>query len=81
MDKFNLLFIIKLVLLNVHIYFYIELDEYKEKMVDPSIYFNETLGITPESAIENKEKLLQMEELVESLEADVKILFLKTIFH
>ncbi|XP_053596651.1 centrosomin isoform X3 [Microplitis demolitor] len=49
-----------------------ELDEYKEKMVDPSIYFNETLGITPESAIENKEKLLQMEELVESLEADVK---------
>ncbi|XP_044594990.1 centrosomin isoform X7 [Cotesia glomerata] len=51
-----------------------ELEEYKEKMVDvdPSIYFNETLGITPELAIENKEKLLQMEGIVESLEAEVK---------
>ncbi|XP_074107915.1 phosphodiesterase 4D interacting protein centrosomin isoform X3 [Cotesia typhae] len=51
-----------------------ELEECKEKIidVDPSIYFNETLGITPESAIENKEKLLQMEGIVESLEAEVK---------
>ncbi|XP_063983837.1 centrosomin-like isoform X3 [Diachasmimorpha longicaudata] len=48
-----------------------ELSDYKEKM-EPSIYYKEAFGITPESAMENKEKLIQMEELVESLEAEVK---------
>ncbi|KAG9428131.1 centrosomin isoform X1 [Apis mellifera carnica] len=49
-----------------------ELAEYQEKMVDASIYYKEAFGITPEKALENEEKLHQMEELVASLEAEVK---------
>lgn len=41
-------------------------------MVDASIYYKEAFGITPEKALENEEKLHQMEELVASLEAEVK---------
>ena len=40
-------------------------------MVDASIYYKEAFGITPEKALENEEKLHQMEELVASLEAEV----------
>lgn len=50
----------------------LELAEYQEKMVDASIYYKEAFGITPEKALENEEKLHQMEELVASLEAEVK---------
>ncbi|XP_015592615.1 centrosomin isoform X3 [Cephus cinctus] len=49
-----------------------ELEEYKEKVMDSSTYYKETFGITPEKALENEEKLHQMEELVASLEAEVK---------
>ncbi|XP_015112494.1 centrosomin isoform X3 [Diachasma alloeum] len=49
-----------------------ELSDYKEKLLEPSMYYKEAFGITPESALENKEKLIQMEELVESLEVEVK---------
>ncbi|XP_011314286.1 centrosomin isoform X2 [Fopius arisanus] len=49
-----------------------ELSEYKEKLLEPSMYYKEAFGITPEAALENKEKLIQMEEFVESLEAEVK---------
>ncbi|CAK9833757.1 CDK5 regulatory subunit-associated protein 2 [Anthophora retusa] len=49
-----------------------ELAEYQEKVPDASIYYKEAFGITPEKAIENEEKLRQMEELVASLEAEVK---------
>ncbi|KOC62941.1 Centrosomin [Habropoda laboriosa] len=49
-----------------------ELAEYQEKVTDASIYYKEAFGITPEKAIENEEKLRQMEELVASLEAEVK---------
>lgn len=51
---------------------FLELAEYQEKMVDASIYYKEAFGITPEKALENEEKLHQMEELVASLEAEVK---------
>ncbi|KAK0179549.1 hypothetical protein PV327_005291 [Microctonus hyperodae] len=49
-----------------------ELAEYKDKVMDPSVFYKETCGITPEVAIEYKEKLHQMEEFVESLEAEIK---------
>ncbi|CAK9798579.1 CDK5 regulatory subunit-associated protein 2 [Anthophora plagiata] len=49
-----------------------ELAEYQERVPDASIYYKEAFGITPEKAIENEEKLRQMEELVASLEAEVK---------
>ncbi|XP_076754592.1 phosphodiesterase 4D interacting protein centrosomin isoform X2 [Xylocopa sonorina] len=49
-----------------------ELAEYQEKVNDASIYYKEAFGITPEKALENEEKLHQMEELVASLEAEVK---------
>lgn len=49
-----------------------ELAEYQEKVADASIYYKEAFGITPEKALENEEKLHQMEELVASLEAEVK---------
>lgn len=39
--------------------------------MDPSVFYKEACGITPEVAIEYKEKLHQMEEFVESLEAEV----------
>ncbi|XP_071875855.1 phosphodiesterase 4D interacting protein centrosomin isoform X2 [Bombus fervidus] len=49
-----------------------ELAEYEEKKADASIFYKEAFGITPEKALENEEKLCQMEELVASLEAEVK---------
>ncbi|XP_076687400.1 phosphodiesterase 4D interacting protein centrosomin isoform X2 [Andrena cerasifolii] len=49
-----------------------ELAEYQEKVTDASIYYKEAFGITPEQALENAEKLRQMEELVASLDAEVK---------
>ncbi|XP_018044859.1 PREDICTED: centrosomin isoform X5 [Atta colombica] len=49
-----------------------ELAEYQERELDTSIYYKETFGITPEQALKNAEKLRQMEELVTSLEAEVK---------
>lgn len=49
-------------------------------MVDASIYYKEAFGITPEKALENEEKLHQMEELVASLEAEVKQKKEKSIF-
>lgn len=49
-------------------------------MVDASIYYKEAFGITPEKALENEEKLHQMEELVASLEAEVKRKKEKSIF-
>lgn len=35
------------------------------------MYYKETFGITPEQALENSEKLRQMEEMVVSLETEV----------
>ncbi|XP_011693370.1 PREDICTED: centrosomin-like isoform X2 [Wasmannia auropunctata] len=49
-----------------------ELAEYRERELDTSTYYKETFGITPEQALKNAEKLRQMEELVASLEAEVK---------
>ncbi|XP_018301721.1 centrosomin isoform X4 [Mycetomoellerius zeteki] len=49
-----------------------ELAEYQERDLDTSMYYKETFGITPEQALKNAEKLRQMEELVTSLEAEVK---------
>ncbi|XP_020277823.1 centrosomin isoform X3 [Pseudomyrmex gracilis] len=49
-----------------------ELAKYQEKELDSSAYYKETFGITPEQALKNVEKLQQMEELVVSLEAEVK---------
>ncbi|XP_034934404.1 centrosomin isoform X2 [Chelonus insularis] len=49
-----------------------ELEEYREKLSDTSIYYQEAFGISPEIALENKEKLNQMEELVRSLEMQVE---------
>ncbi|XP_076160987.1 phosphodiesterase 4D interacting protein centrosomin isoform X2 [Ptiloglossa arizonensis] len=49
-----------------------KLAEYQEKVTDASIYYKEAFGITPEKALENEEKLRQMEKLVASLEAEVK---------
>ncbi|XP_077255106.1 phosphodiesterase 4D interacting protein centrosomin isoform X4 [Temnothorax americanus] len=49
-----------------------ELAEYRERELDTSSYYKETFGITPEQALKNVEKLRQMEELVASLEAEVK---------
>ncbi|XP_015190024.1 PREDICTED: myosin-11 isoform X2 [Polistes dominula] len=49
-----------------------ELEEYRERATtDASIFYKEAFGVTPEKALEN-EKLHQMEELVESLEAEVR---------
>ena len=41
-------------------------------MADASIYYKEAFGITPEKALENEEKLRKMEELVASLEVEVR---------
>ncbi|KAL0115738.1 hypothetical protein PUN28_010934 [Cardiocondyla obscurior] len=49
-----------------------ELEGYREKEIDISTYYKETFGITPEQALKNAEKLRQMEELVFSLEAEMK---------
>lgn len=49
-----------------------ELAEYRDKVADASIYYKEAFGITPEKVLENEEKLRKMEELVASLEAEVK---------
>ncbi|XP_014477215.1 PREDICTED: centrosomin isoform X2 [Dinoponera quadriceps] len=49
-----------------------ELTEYRERDINASMYYKETFGLTPEQALENTEKLRQMEELVASLEAEVK---------
>ncbi|XP_043524063.1 centrosomin-like isoform X2 [Frieseomelitta varia] len=49
-----------------------ELAEYQDKVADASIYYKQAFGITPEKALENEEKLRKMEELVASLEAEVK---------
>ncbi|XP_012262634.2 CDK5 regulatory subunit-associated protein 2 isoform X2 [Athalia rosae] len=49
-----------------------ELEEYKEKLGDPSMYYKEAFGVTPEESLENKEKLNQMEKLVAALEVEVK---------
>ncbi|XP_032674103.1 centrosomin isoform X3 [Odontomachus brunneus] len=49
-----------------------ELAEYRERDVNSSMYYKEAFGIIPEQALENVEKLQQMEELVASLEAEVK---------
>ncbi|XP_011261366.2 CDK5 regulatory subunit-associated protein 2 isoform X2 [Camponotus floridanus] len=46
--------------------------EQREGDLDASTYYKETFGITPEQALKNAEKLRQMEELVASLEAEVK---------
>ncbi|XP_025153819.1 centrosomin isoform X3 [Harpegnathos saltator] len=50
-----------------------ELAECRERDVNASMYYKETFGITPEQALENAEKLRQMEELVASLEAEEKL--------
>lgn len=50
-----------------------ELEEYKEKLGETSTYYKEAFGITPEKSLENKEKLHQMEELVEALEVEVRL--------
>ncbi|XP_051158815.1 centrosomin-like isoform X3 [Leptopilina boulardi] len=49
-----------------------ELQEYRERLSDGSMYYKESFGISPEMAIDNAEKLQQMEELISSLEAEVK---------
>ncbi|XP_018397597.1 PREDICTED: centrosomin isoform X2 [Cyphomyrmex costatus] len=49
-----------------------ELAEYQKRELDTSMYYKETFGITPEQALKNTEKLRQMEELVISLETEVK---------
>ncbi|XP_011861799.1 PREDICTED: centrosomin isoform X2 [Vollenhovia emeryi] len=49
-----------------------ELAEYRERELDTSTYYKETFGITPEQALKNAEKLRQMEELMASLETEVK---------
>ena len=47
------------------------MEDYKGKLSDTSMYYQETFGITPEKALEHQEKLNQMEEVVASLEAEV----------
>lgn len=37
------------------------------------MYYNEAFGITPEQALENAEKLRQMEVLIASLEVEVRL--------
>ncbi|XP_033227702.1 centrosomin isoform X3 [Belonocnema kinseyi] len=49
-----------------------ELAEYRERISDASMYYKESFGITPDQAMENMEKLHQMEELVASLDGEVK---------
>ncbi|KAK2581531.1 hypothetical protein KPH14_005187 [Odynerus spinipes] len=49
-----------------------ELEECRERVTDVSVYYKEAFGITPEKILENQEKLSQMEELVASLEAEVR---------
>lgn len=48
-----------------------ELTEYQEK-ADASMYYKQAFGITSEKAVDNEEKLRQMEEVVASLEAEVE---------
>lgn len=50
-----------------------ELEEYRERASDASVFYKEAFGVTPEKALENEEKLHQMEELVASLEAEVSV--------
>ncbi|KAL2717406.1 interaptin isoform X6 [Vespula squamosa] len=49
-----------------------ELEEYRDRATDASVFYKEAFGVTPEKALENVEKLHQMEELVASLEAEVR---------
>lgn len=49
-----------------------ELEDYRERVTDASVYYKEAFGVTPEKILENQEKLSQMEELVASLEAEVR---------
>lgn len=49
-----------------------ELAELREGELDASAFYKETFGITAEQALKNAEKLRQMEEMVASLEAEVK---------
>ncbi|XP_072761406.1 uncharacterized protein Cnn isoform X3 [Anoplolepis gracilipes] len=49
-----------------------ELAEQREGELDASAYYTGTFGTTPEQALKNAEKLRQMEELVASLETEVK---------
>ncbi|XP_043275851.1 centrosomin isoform X2 [Venturia canescens] len=49
-----------------------ELEMWKAKLSDTTMYYQESFGITPEEACEQQEKLHQMEEVVASLEAEVK---------
>ncbi|KAI4503280.1 hypothetical protein M0802_001502 [Mischocyttarus mexicanus] len=49
-----------------------ELEEYRDRATDASIFYKEAFGVTPEQALENEDKLHQMEELVASLEAEVR---------
>ncbi|XP_070158297.1 centrosomin isoform X4 [Polyergus mexicanus] len=49
-----------------------ELAELREGELDASAFYKETFGITSEQALKNAEKLRQMEEMVASLEAEVK---------
>ncbi|XP_031841742.1 phosphodiesterase 4D interacting protein centrosomin isoform X2 [Nomia melanderi] len=48
-----------------------EITEYQKK-ADASIYYKQAFGITSEKAVDNEEKLRQMEEVVASLEAEVE---------
>lgn len=55
-------------------FFLPELEEYRERATDASVFYKEAFGVTPEKALENEEKLHQMEELVASLEAEVSVI-------
>ncbi|XP_016837483.1 centrosomin isoform X2 [Nasonia vitripennis] len=48
-----------------------ELEEYRGRLTDATFY-EETFGITPEKALEYKEKLHQVEEIKSSLESELK---------
>lgn len=67
-------------LLNSEIFLSSELKEYRERLSDGSMYYKESFGISPEMAIDNAEKLQQMEELVSSLEAEVFFRHLVSFF-
>lgn len=56
-------------------FFNLELDEYRGRLTDAT-YYEETFGITPEKALEYKEKLHQVEEIKSSLESEVRLLYL-----
>ncbi|KAJ8679472.1 hypothetical protein QAD02_015259 [Eretmocerus hayati] len=48
-----------------------ELEEYRSRLTDAT-YYEETFGITPEKALEYKDKLHQVEEIKSSLEFELK---------